>query len=228
MAELPITGTGLWVELESVMKRLFFTTILLTVSSSVSATDLTILVGYQFNTNFEISTSEQLPTVLLPGIGNPGDSVTLDEGPSFSLAVDFELEKNPDKRIGFYISRQQTDFENNAGLLDLNMDITHIHFTGMSYYPKGKMENFVLLGLGAGFYSPGDKTLDDETRLSGQIGVGTNYKISESLLLRMDARWILTFFNGSGAAFCSGGCAIKLTSDVYSQVQLNIGLQFRF
>ena len=210
------------------MKRLFLNIILLAINTSASATDLTILAGYQFNTDFEISTSEQLPTVIPPGIGNPGDSVTLDEGLSFSLALDFKLEKNPDQRIGFYISHQQSDFENNAGLIDPSMDITHVHFTGMSYYPKGKMENFVLLGLGAGFYSPGDKTLDNETRLSGQIGVGTNYKISESLLLRMDARWILTFFNGSGAAFCSGGCAIQLTSDVYSQVQVNIGLLFRF
>jgi hypothetical protein len=210
------------------MKRLFLSIILLATSSSVSATDITILVGYQFNTNFEISTVGQLPTVLSPETGNPGDSVSLEEGPSFGLAVDFNIDKRPDQRIGFYISHQQSDFENNAGLLDSSMDITHVHFTGMNYYPRGKMENFVLLGLGAGFYAPGDKTLDNETRLSGQIGIGTNYKISESLLLRMDARWILTFFGGSGAAFCSGGCAIQLTSDVYSQVQVNIGLQFRF
>ncbi len=210
------------------MKRLFLSIIMVTISSSVSATDLTLLVGYQFNTDFEIATAGQLPNGLPTEIGNPGDSVTLSEGSSFGLAVDFELEKNPDQRIGFFLSRQQADFENNAGLLDSSMDITHVHFTGMSYYPRGKMENFVLLGIGAGFYSPGDKTLDSEARLSGQIGVGTNYKISGSLLLRLDARWIITFFNGSGAAFCSGGCAIKLTSDVYSQVQLNIGLQFRF
>jgi hypothetical protein len=210
------------------MTRVFLNIILLTVSSSVWATDITILAGYQFNTDFEISTVGQLPTALSLETGNPGDSVSLEEGPSFGLAVDFNIDKSPDQRIGFYISHQQSDFENNAGLIDPGMDITHVHFTGMNYYPRGKMENFVLLGLGAGFYAPDDETLDNETRLSGQIGIGTNYKISESLLLRMDARWILTFFNGSGAAFCSGGCAIKLTSDVYSQVQLNIGLQFRF
>lgn len=210
------------------MQRLFFNIILLTISASVSATDLTILAGYQFNRDFEISSSGQLPAVLSLEMGSPGDSVTLEEGQSFGLATDFELEKNPDQRIGFYISHQQSDFENNTGLLDSSMDITHVHFTGMSYYPRGKMEYFVLLGLGAGFYSPGDKTLDNETRLSGQIGAGGNYKISDSLLLRMDIRWIPTFFNDSAAAFCSGGCAIKLTSDIYSQIQVNIGLLFRF
>ena len=210
------------------MKRLFLNILLMTISSSVAATDLTIFAGYQFNTDFEISTSGQLPTGLSPETGNPGDSVTLEEGPSFGLALDFELEKNPHQRIGFYISHHQSDFQKNAGLLDSSMDITHVHFTGMNYYPRGKMEYYVLLGLGAGYYSPGDKTLDNETRLSGQIGAGGNYKISEGLLLRMDVRWIPTFFNGSGAAFCSGGCAIKLTSDVYSQVQVNLGLLFRF
>ena len=143
------------------LQRLFLNIVLLTISSSVSATDLTIFAGYQFNTDFEISTAGQLPTVLSPETGNPGDSVTLEEGSSFGLAVDFVLEKNPDQRIGFYISHHQSDFQENAGLLDSSMDITHVHFTGMNYYPRGKMEYYVLLGLGAGYYSPGDKTLDN-------------------------------------------------------------------
>jgi hypothetical protein len=210
------------------MKRVFLHLILLTVSSSVSATDISIMAGYQFNTDFEISTAGQLPIGLSPETGNPGDSVSLEEGPSLGLAVDFNIDKSPDQRIGFYISHHQTDFQKNAGLLDSSMDITHVHFTGMNYYPRGKMENFVLLGVGAGYYSPDDKTLDNETRLSAQIGAGGNYKISEGLLLRMDVRWIPTFFNGSGAAFCSGGCTVQLTSDLYSQVQVNIGLLFRF
>jgi hypothetical protein len=210
------------------MKRVFLHIILLTISSLASATDITIMAGYQFNTNFEISTVGQLPTVLSQEIGDPGDSVSLEEGPSFGLAVDFNIDKSPDQRIGFYISHHKTDFQENAGLLDSSMDITHVHFTGMNYYPKGKMEYYVLLGLGAGHYSPADKTLEDETRLSAQIGAGGNYKMSESLLLRMDVRWIPTFFNSSGAAFCNGGCTIQLTSGVYSQVQVNIGLLFRF
>lgn len=85
-----------------------------------------------------------------------------------------------------------------------------------------------MAGLGAGFFSPKDSTLEDETKLSGQIGAGTNYRFTDSLLLRMDVRWLATFFGSSGAAFCSGGCTIAISSDTYSQVQANIGLMYRF
>lgn len=197
-------------------------------SLTTQATDLTFLAGYQFNTDFEISTLDQFPPILPPQTGDPGDSVTLEEGSTFGLAMDFVFKNNPDQRIGFFISRQQTDFESSGGLFNSSMDVTHVHFTGMNYYARGKMEYFVLLGIGVGFYSPADKTLDNETRLSGQIGAGTNYKFSDSLLLRMDIRWIPTFFNSSGAAFCNGGCTIKLSSDVYNQVQVNIGLMYRY
>ncbi len=210
------------------MKRLLLIAGLLAMTLTTQATDLTLLTGYQFNTDFEISTLDHFPPILPPLTGEPGDSVALEEGSSFGLAMDFVFKNNPDQRIGFFISRQQTDFESNAGLLDASMDVTHVHFTGMNYYPRGKMEYFVLLGIGVGFYSPGDKTLDDETRLSAQIGAGANYKFSNSLLLRMDIRWLPTFFNVGGAAFCDGGCTIKLSSNVYNQVQVNIGLMYRY
>lgn len=192
------------------------------------ATDITLLTGYQFNTDFEIVAANQLPPDVEPGTGEPGDDVELDDSAAFSLAVDFVFEQDQTKRIGFYVSHQQTEFDSNAGLNNRDMDVTHVHFTAMSYYPNGNMEPFVMAGLGAGFFSPKDSTLDDETKLSAQIGVGTNYRFSDSMLLRFDVRWLGTFFNGSGAAFCSGGCVIAVSSDTYSQVQANIGLMYRF
>ena len=108
------------------------------------------------------------------------------------------------------------------------MDVTHVHFTSMAYYPTGNWEPFVMAGLGAAHFSPSDSTLDDTTRFSMQIGGGTNYRLTDNFLLRLDVRWIGTFFNGSGSALCSGGCTIEVDSDVYSQVQGNLGLMYRF
>lgn len=201
---------------------------LLACSRVAMATDVTLLVGYQFNNDFdvEIDTGRApgSPSVNGAGVGK----VEIDDDVAFGLGVDFVFMGNQNQRLGVYLSHQQTRFENIAGLDDRGLDITHLHFTGMSYYPAGKFEPFVIAGVGVGFFSPGDSALDDETRFSMQIGAGANYQLGENLLLRFDVRWLPTFFNGSGSVFCSGGCTIRLSSDTYNQVQANAGLVFRF
>jgi opacity protein-like surface antigen len=200
--------------------------VLLSASKSLAA-DLTLLAGYQYNSDFEIAQSEgELATPL--SVGEPGDDLALDGGAAIGLAMDFVFNGNPDQRIGFFVSHHQTQFESGAGLRDEDMDITHVHFTAMNYYPSGNWEPFVLAGIGAAFFSPGDSSLKDTTKFSAQIAGGANYKLSDNLLLRLEARWIPTFFNGSSAGICSGGCTIALKSEMYSQFQTNIGLQFRF
>ncbi|MEH6581653.1 MAG: hypothetical protein V7754_06925 [Halioglobus sp.] len=197
------------------------------VAFQAQAADLTLLAGYQVNDDFEIEAnleggqSSQIS-------GQPGDDLSADGGGVLGLAVDFVFNGNPNQRIGFFVSHHETEFDTGAGLADRDMSVTHLHFTAMNYYPNGNWEPFVLAGVGAGHFSPADKSLKDTTRLSGQIAGGTNYKLSENLLIRLEARWIPTFFNGSSAGICSGGCVIALKSDMYSQFQANIGLQFRF
>ncbi len=192
------------------------------------ATDLTLLAGYQFNADFEVESVGATPTGTSQANASPGDDIELDDDAAFGLAVDFLYRQRQDQRIGFYISHQQTRFDANAGLAERDMDVTHVHLTAMSYYPEGNFEPFVIAGLGVGIFSPEDSTLKDETQFSMQVGAGANYRLTDNLLLRFDARWLPTFFNGSGSAFCSGGCTIRLSSDTYSQVQVNAGLMFRF
>jgi opacity protein-like surface antigen len=211
----------------SVPHIIILTLALLLGSTAAFATDLTLLVGYQFNSDFEIGESDE--AVPNPAsVGAPGDDLVLDGGVAFSVAIDFMFNNNPNQRIGFYVTHHKAEFESGAGLVDPDMDVTHIHFTAMNYYPNGNWEPFVLAGIGAGYFSPEDKSLQDSTKFSAQIAGGANYKISENLLLRLEARWIPTFFNGGSAGICSGGCTIALKSDMYSQFQTNIGLQFRF
>lgn len=192
------------------------------------STDLTLSVGYQFNSDFELAGIAGRPPEISPDIGEPGDDLSLDDTANFSFSVDFVFADQPNKRIGFLVTHAKTRFEPNAGLADPDLSITHLHFTAMSYYPRGNLEPFVMAGIGAGYFSPRDDSLKDETMLSGQIAAGTNYRFSDHMLLRLDVRWIPTFFDGGGAVFCSGGCVIALSSDLYSQVQANIGLMYRF
>lgn len=210
------------------MARLITLLVLLAYGLPSMATDVTLLAGYQFNADFEINTFDGQPSEVSSDTGSPGDDVGLDDSAVFSLAVDFVFKDNQNQRIGFYISHVQTEFEDNAGLSDRDLDVTHVHFTAMSYYPDGRLEPFVIAGLGAGYFSPKDPDLKDVTKVSAQIGAGTNYRLTESLLLRFDVRWLPTFFNGSGSAFCDGGCTIRVSSDTYSQIQSNAGLMLRF
>jgi opacity protein-like surface antigen len=210
------------------VKNLIAPLALLAFSTPSLATDITLSAGYQFNADFEIASLNNQPPSVSPTTGEPGDDVSLDDAAAFSLAVDFVFENQQTKRIGFFVSYEQTQFGSNAGLTNSDLDVTHVHFTAMSYYPSGKLEPFVMAGIGAGFFSPKDPTLEDETKLSAQIGAGTNYRFSDQFLLRMDVRWIPTFFDGGGSAFCSGGCTITVSSDTYSQIQANIGLMYRF
>lgn len=186
------------------------------------------MAGYQSNADVEIASANDLPSTVPAGIADPGDDVELDESGALSLAVDFVYGQDQTKRMGFYLSHQQTRFDSDAGLIDDDLDITHLHFTSMIYYPRGNWEPFALAGLGAGHFSPKDTSLKDTTRFSAQLGVGTNYRFSENLLLRLDARWFATFFSSSESALCSGGCTIAISSEVYTQVQANIGLMYRF
>lgn len=211
-----------------VVTRILIPLLLLACGLPAKATDVTLLAGYQFNADFEVAAVSGESHGASLQTGSPGDDVELDDDAAFSLAVDFLYRQRQDQRMGFYISHQQTQFDDHAGLAEREMDVTHIHFTAMSYYPEGNFEPFVIAGLGVGIFSPRDSTLKDETQFSMQIGAGANYRLTDSLLLRFDARWLPTFFNGSGSAFCSGGCTIRLSSDTYNQVQINTGVMFRF
>ncbi len=214
------------------MVRLIVLLVGLVCGSSSLATDVTVLAGYQFNSDVEISTSVGRRPVSssaqTPETGSEGDSVAIDDGGVYSLGVDFVFNQNQNQRIGFYLSSRQTSFENNAGLVDRDLRVTHLHFTAMSYYPRGKLEPFVMAGVGAGFFAPGDSTLREVARFSAQIGAGTNYRLNRNLLLRLDLRWLPTFFNDDSTVFCKDGCTISLRSDSYTQVQANAGLMFRF
>lgn len=210
------------------MNKYLLGLMMLASSFHTNAVDLTLLLGYQLNSDFKISDISDQPDPTDPLMTKPGSTLKIDEGTAFGLALDFLLDNNPSQRIGAWVSYQQSSFGSEAGLDDDKMDITHVHFTAMSYFPKGKWEPFALLGIGAGHFAPKDSSMNTVTRFSAQIAGGANYKFTESILLRLEARYIPTFFGGSSTVFCDGGCTVSVKSSVYNQFQANVGLQFRF
>lgn len=192
------------------------------------AAELALLAGYQLDSDLAISTAEQWPANTLPR-GNPGETIDMEDGASWSLVFNTPYRNRNNQRIGLYVSRHNTAIGENAGLADPSLDITFLHFTGTNFYPQSdRFAWFVTAGLGAAFYDPDDATLRDVTRFSAQIGGGANFQLAQGLFLQADVRWLPTFFNSNTAIFCSGGCTVSVDSESYNQVQGNIGVMFRF
>ena len=197
-------------------------------SPTLLAMDLSIMSGYSFNGDMELTPRQFWPTSVSPS-GEPGDSIEVRNQGATAVALDFLYNSQPDLRVGLYLSHQATSFGREAALQNRDMDITHVHFTSMKYYPDGDWEHFVLAGGGIGFFDPGDNSLNDVSRLSVQIGVGTNYRFTKKVMLRLDARWFGTFFKSSSRIFCNANeCTVGIASDIYDQIQISAGFLFRF
>ena len=196
------------------------------VAGPAHAVDLSLLAGFQVSSDFEVSIDSDGEEDI--DDDNDGDRISVDDSGAYALAVDFPLGgKDSNERLGFYLSHQQTGFSADARLDDSDLSISHLHFTAQTLFPNGRWEPYLLLGIGAAYFSPKDSTLDSKTFFSAQIAGGTSYEITETFRLRFGARWIPTFFSGSSAVFCNGGCTVGVKSSLYNQVTLELGLQFR-
>jgi len=195
-------------------------------SAIALAAEVTLFGGHQWSGDFQVAVaSEGSPSLSSTTID---EDVDLDSGSVTGLAIDFVFRNDMEQRIGFFASQQQSRFAANAGISHTRLDITHLHLTFMRYYPNDKWEPFVLAGVGAVKYSPDSFELSDETHFSAQLGGGVSYRITDNLLLRIDARWLPTFFDSEGEIFCSGGCDIRIDSELFNHFQLNTGLMYRF
>jgi len=199
--------------------------LVLCITNAAFALELSLLAGWQLNRDFQVS--EDYGNLGSSGL-TAGEEVDLESGIAYGVAVDFIYDGQPDQRYGLYISHQQSELGSNIALANSDLDITHAHITFKNYYPSGKIAPFVLAGVGVGVFDPSDNTLDSEELFSGQLATGLSYQLSDTVFLRAEARWLATFFDGQSAIFCDGGCVITVKSDVYSQLQTNLGLMFQF
>lgn len=201
--------------------------VLLPLAKTTSATELSILAGYQFNDEFVVT--DDITTNPPPGEpGQPGESIGVDNGASGAIALDVDFGEDPTDRIGLFVSTQSTDIGASAGLADTGLQVSYLHFTGTKHYDMGGWTSFALAGIGATILDPDDASLSSTTEFSIQVGGGAYIPLTERLLLRFDARWLPTFTGTGVAGICSGGCVIAIESDLYHQVQVNAGVTLRF
>ena len=177
---------------------------------------LTIYGGYRDGGRFTDETS--------------GERVEVQGSSAVSLAYDFS--KDTARAYQIFLSHQRSDLSlknvPTATQESIGMNITYLHIGG-TYFWQGKLGDgpYVVGGLGATFFDPG-AGFDDELRASGNLGIGYEQPLGKTFALRFEARGYATLVNSSGGFFCSGGCVVSISGDVFTQGEVMLGLSARF
>jgi hypothetical protein len=183
--------------------------------------------------------AEGLDVVVFTGLRGGGEFEVVDTGTELKLKEAQTLGIVVDKKTKkgtyweFYYSRQPTklttgDPFSSGSLFDV--DVEYLHFGGKSYINKDN-GTFLVGTIGATHFDPKTSGFDSETKFSLGLGTGIEFGGDSNIGLRLEGRAFGTFLDSSGAIFCggsSGGCTIITTSSVLWQLELNVGLVFRF
>ncbi|MCJ8318426.1 MAG: hypothetical protein MJK12_02255 [Colwellia sp.] len=198
---------------------LSLTTSLPVFANSVSAIEVTPLIGYRFGGNFEnILTATR---------------VKLAEDVSYGLLVAWPIGLNQHGEV--LLSHYDTQFiradDGMASELmaDNNVAVTYLHLGGNVPLNEGNFPLWLSGGAGASLLAPDDKDLADELRFSMNIGLNTRYNLSDNLSLTFGGRVYATFFNSDSAIFCDEDiCNIHISNDLWIQSEVSAGLVFSF
>jgi len=209
----------------SISKLLAF--ILLPLSSLAQAentqasVEITPLIGYRMGGDFDLKEEGQSSL----------SSIKINDNTSYGLVIGWPFNRKQNGE--FLISHYNTNFnsfsDSNELLTDNGLGVTYYHLGGNVPVSGGALPLWVTGGLGLTHLSPDDKELANETRFSMNIGLNTQFALSETISLRLGGRVYGTFFNSDSAIFCgTESCKVYISSNLWIQSEVNAGLTFRF
>jgi len=180
--------------------------------------ELQPFVGYRLGGSFDLDAPE-------------ATGLDIESSLSYGFTIGWLL--NASQQIDFRWSRQDTDLDILGSLPGLGD-----HLSGFSvdnYLIEGSyimgatddsVRGFVSFGVGATRFSAPDGFDGSETKLAASIGGGAKITLGKSIGLRLEGRWIPTFFNSEQAIFCSSnnGCIASARGDLVSQAEVTTGL----
>ncbi|TWX68661.1 porin family protein [Colwellia demingiae] len=179
--------------------------------------EITPLIGYRFGGDFDTTQD------------NINNRIELSDETSYGLLTAWSFDR---KRQGeFLISHYNTNFSESSDFSASNtgLGITYAHLGGNVPISEGPIPFYLTGGLGLTHLAPNDKQLSNETRFSVNIGLASKIELSERFSLRLDSRVYGTFFNSDSAIFCDvETCAIYISSSIWVQTEVSVGLTYRF
>ena len=185
--------------------------------------EISPFAGYRFGGNFDVSGdlygTNEIQTL----------EIEIDESSSFGVVVAWPY---ADKRQGELLLSHYKSELIPASLLTpytSDLSVTYLHLGGNVPLANGLLPLWFSGGFGVTHFSPDDKKLDDETKLSVNLGLHSKLQLSERIALRLGARLYATFLNSDSTIFCGEDtCEITISSDMWLQSELSAGLTFTF
>jgi hypothetical protein len=182
--------------------------------------ELTPFGGYRFGGTFEIEESS--------------DSFDFDDSASFGLIVNFPHRTNTQWEILYSNQSTEAEFTGvTTGDPVIDIDLHVLQIGGTYQFEGDKVIPYLAATLGATHAKARSTSSESDTFWSGSIGLGVLVSPHSRVGLRLEARAYGTFTNSSTDLLCAsgpqgGGCAIRVSGDLLSQIETFAGVVFRF
>ena len=158
---------------------------------------------------------------------------TLESSDIYGLILSWPYERG--KNFEVYYSHQSTNLNSITistpapdNSVDIPLTIDYLHFGGTApISDEDKLKTFVSGGLGFTYMSPDYTGAQSDLRASLSIGVGLKWPMTDRIALRLETRGLATLYNNNSAIFCSGGCAISVSGNMFLQGEVFAGLGFK-
>ncbi len=164
-----------------------------------------------------------------------GQSLNLEGSGAIAASLDFAIDAS--RQYQFFVSYQDSKIQNvpatTGGAVasgsSLPTSVTYFHVGGSNFF-EGQIGKggYVVGGIGATLFQPGQSGYSSEWRPSMNIGLGYQWPLGERVALRAEVRGYLTLVNSDSELFCSGGCVVNIKGDVFTQGEALVGLSARF
>ena len=199
---------------------LFATLITATAVAEDYKVAVTPFAGYRFGGELDV---QQTSTTL-----------ELDDATSFGLLINVKNDAKTTWEVLY--SQQQTDATVSDPALNVSSVDTDIHMLqlGGTYHGDGdNVQPYVALTLGGTHVRTSGNASESDTFWSGSIGIGVNINPSSRFGVRLEARAYGTLTDSNTELFCRTGpdlniCAIRIESNLLSQVETFAGFTLRF
>jgi len=159
--------------------------------------------------------------------------VDLDNGAGFGIDLGLRAHEN-----GFYellYSQQSTGLDANEPALEgVDIRVDYLHVGGTALFPQESwFVPYLSMTIGATFLEPTEGNYDSETKLSGSLGGGFRFPISEHVQVVLGLRGYLTLIDSDTNLFCVSGpeeaaCLIKSPGSTFFQTEGQLGISFAF
>jgi hypothetical protein len=177
-------------------------------------------------------------SVTLYGGGRFGGSVTdsvnnstidFNNGSSFGLSVDIGLDRS--RQVGVFYSQQDTVLTSGASQSgNAQLTLRSFHVGGTAFIDEIGSGLYVMGGIGGTTATPKGSSLNSETFLSGNLGVGWMVPLAKHVGFRFEARGYGVLLNGNGSLFCGGaaGCTVAVRGKglFYGEVLGGVAVRF--